>query len=110
MTKPCDIKLKDDKIFVLSRKDNPCLYVFNLTDEILRSFNSHSMQEVRKCSPICCDTEYSDGGLFCWQIKVFSQEGTLLHILGDTQEEDKKINHEGIIVTNVVVLILLSSH
>ena len=37
MTKPYNVKLLGNKVFVLSNIDNPCLYVFSQSDEKLRS-------------------------------------------------------------------------
>ena len=101
MTVPYDVKLLDNKVFVLSCSDSPCLHVFSQSGEKLRSF-------------ITCDKQVKFGYSFCFDklqnilisdyvdnsIKVFSQEGALLHTLGHTQEEEKIIIPMGIVVTN----------
>ena len=105
MTKPCDVKLLDNKVFVLSCSDNPCLHVFSQSGEKLRSFITRGEQgnkQVKQGYFFCLDkqqniliSDYEDNS-----IKVFSQEGALLHTLGCTQEKEKKIEPNGIVVTN----------
>ena len=104
MTRPCDVKLLDNKVFVLSYSDNPCFHVFSQSGEKLRSFITCGIQgneQVKLGYSFCFDREQNI--LICdWRdnsIKVFSQEGALLHTLGHTQEE-KKIQPSGIVVTN----------
>ena len=104
MTRPCDVKLLDNKVFVLSL-NNPCLHVFSQTGEKLRSFITCGQQgnkQVKIGYYFCFDkqqniliSDYRDNF-----IKVFSQEGALLHTLGHTQEEEKEITPMGIVVTN----------
>ena len=43
MTHPNDVKVDNNKLYVLSAKDNPCLHVFSLTGEKIRSLSSHLM-------------------------------------------------------------------
>ena len=115
MTVPCDVKLLDNKVFVLSSSDNPCLHVFSQTGEKLRSFITRDIQgnkQVKGGYSFCFDkqqniliSDYSDNS-----IKVFSQEGALLHTLGHTQEEEKRITPKGIVVTNDNKVICCSSY
>ena len=105
MTRPCDVKLLDNKVFVLSCSDSPCLHVFSQTGEKLRSFITRSEQgdkQVKGGHSLCFDkqqniliSDWADNS-----IKVFSQEGALLHTLGHTQEEKKRITPKGVVVTN----------
>ena len=105
MTVPYDVKLLDNKVFVLSYSDNPCLHVFSQSGEKLRSFitcDTRGNKQVKLGYFFCFDkqqniliSDYSD-----ISIKVFSQEGALLHTLGYTQEEEKRIRPNGIVVTN----------
>ena len=105
MTLPCDVKLLDNKVFVLSSSDNPCLHVFSQSGEKLRSFITRGAQrnkQIKQGYYFCLDkqqniliSDYGDSS-----IKVFSQEGALLHTLGCTQEKEKKIGPQGIVVTN----------
>ncbi|KAI6660262.1 RING finger protein nhl-1 [Oopsacas minuta] len=105
MTRPSDLKFQDNKVYILSSTDNPCLHVFNSTGEKLRSFISCSKEgneQVGGCYSFCFDKKQNIimGDSCTKNIKVFSQEGSLLHRLGDTQEEDKRIRTEGIVVTS----------
>ncbi|KAI6660349.1 PEP-CTERM domain protein [Oopsacas minuta] len=105
MTKPLDVKLLDGSLYVLSITDNPCLHVFSTAGEKLRSFITRSDQgnaQVKVAHTFCFDKkqniligDYSDRN-----IKVFSLDGDLLHTLGDTQDDDKRIVPFGIAVTN----------
>ena len=100
MTEPYDVKLLDNKVFVLSC-DNPCLHMFSQTGEILRSFITCG-EQVKRGYFFCFDKQQNIliSDYFDNSIKVFSQEGALLHTLGHTQEEEKKIEPMGIVVTN----------
>ena len=44
MTVPYDVKLLDNKVFVLSYRDNPCLHMFSQSGEKLRSFITRGKQ------------------------------------------------------------------
>ena len=115
MEVPCDVKLLDNKVFVLSWSDNPCLHVFSQSGEKLRSFitcGKQGNEQVKQGYFFCFDkqqniliSDFSDNS-----IKVFSQEGALLHTLGHTQEEEKIIKPMGIVVTNDNKIICASSH
>ena len=114
MTLPCDVKLVDNKVFVLSSSDNPCLHVFSQSGEKLRSFITCGIRgnkQVKRGYYFCFDkqqniliSDYEDSS-----IKVFSQEGALLHTLGCTQEEEKKIEPQGMVVTNDKIIIASSN-
>ena len=105
MTEPYDVRILDNKVFVLSRRDNPCLHVFSQSGEKLRSLitcGKEGDKQIIEGYSFCFDrqrniliSDYSDNS-----IKVFSQEGALLHTLGDTQAEGKRIQPRGIAVTN----------
>ena len=116
MEVPYDVKLLDNKVFVLSWRDNPCLHVFSQSGEKLRSFitcGTLGNEQVKEGYFFCFDkqqniliSDFSDNS-----IKVFSQEGALLHTLGHTQEEEEKIiKPMGIVVTNDNKIICASSH
>ena len=93
MTRPTDVKVNNNKLYVLSCDDSPCLHVFSLTGEKIRSLITRDDVgnfQVRQCYSFCFDKKQnilmSDNG--AGNIKVFSQEGALLHSLGDTQGRD----------------------
>ena len=100
MTLPNDVKILDDKVFVLSDRDNPCLHVFSKSGEKLRSLitrGKQSFNQVKRGYSFCFDKQHniliSDLSDQC--IKVFSREGALLHTLRYTQ-----VQPMGIVVTN----------
>ena len=115
MTSPYDVKVNNNKVYVLSDTDSPCLHVFSLTGEKIRSFitcDQDGNAQVRRCLSFCLDkkqnilmADYSDD-----KIKVFSQEGALLHTLGDTQDRDKTIKPSGITLTDNNKIICVSWH
>ena len=105
MTSPCDVKVNNNKVYVLSDRDSPCLHVFSLSGEKIRSLITRDKDwrvEVRRCHSFCFDKKQNilmtDKGAH--NIKVFSQERALLHTLGDTQVEDKIIQPERITLTD----------
>ena len=105
MTKPMDVKVLDNKVYVFSFRGNPCLHVFSQSGEKLRSLitcGELGNKQVKQGYFFCFDkqqniliNDYTGDS-----IKVFSQEGALLHTLGYTQEGEKRINPMGIVVTN----------
>ena len=105
MTEPNGVKLLEDKVFVLSRMDNPCLHVFSKAGNKIRSFitcGMESNERVREGYYFCFDKQnnilISDSSDAC--IKVFSQEGILLNAVGNTKEdEETRIKPKGIIIT-----------
>ena len=85
MTAPSDIKFTNNEIIVLSCRDDTCIHIFTLEGEKLRSMitNGVGMQVVRAYF-FCLDGEnniiisdHSDH-----KIKVFSEEGNLIHSIG----------------------------
>ena len=113
MTRPIDVKVNNSKVYVLSHKDSPCLHVFSLTGEKISSLITSDYEgnaQVRQCYSFCFDkkqnilmSDYRAGS-----IKVFSQEGSLLHSLGDTQGGDKAIKPHGITLTDSNNIICIS--
>ena len=83
-------------MYVLSKQDSPCLHVFSQTGEKISSLITRDLEgdaQMKLCFSFCFDkkqnilmSDYKDGN-----IKVFSQEGALLHTLEDTQDEEKTI-------------------
>ena len=105
MTQPHDVKILDNKVFVLSRRDNPCLHMFSQSGEKLRSLITRGTEgndQIKSGYSFCFDRQrnilISDYGAS--SIKVFSREGALLHRMGDTQDTEKIIQPRGIAVTH----------
>ena len=105
MTRPRDVKVYNNQLYVLSYIDSPCLHVFSLIGEKIRSLitrHEYGYAQVRRCTSFCLDKKLrilmADYGAD--NIKVFSQKGALLHILGNTEDEDKAITPNGIALTD----------
>ena len=113
MTRPTDVKVNNNKVYILSEQDSPCLHVFSLTGEKIRSLITCDYvgnAQVRRCHSFCLDkkqnilmSDYKAGN-----IKVFSQEGALLHTLGDTLDRDKTITPLRITLTDTNKIICTS--
>ena len=90
ITHPEDVKVNNNKVYILSNHDSPCLHVFSLTGEKLRSLITRGVwgnAQVRTCFSFCLDKKQNIliSDFVAGNIKVFSQEGALLHTLGGTQ-------------------------
>ena len=109
MTSPLDVKVNNNKLYVLSDEDNECLHVFSLTGEKIRSLIICNIQ-VSKYNSFCLDKKQNIlmSDTEARNIKVFSQEGALLHTLGDTQDRDKTIIPHGIALTDTNKIICTS--
>ena len=107
MTYPTDVKVNNNKVYILSEQDSSCLHVFSLTGEKIRSLITSDTQ---MCFSFCFDKKQNIlmSDLGAGNIKVFSQEGALLHTLGDTQGEDKTIKPQGMTLTDTNKIICTS--
>ena len=113
MTSPVDVKVNNNKLYVLSDEDNECLHVFSLTGEKIRSLISCDFRgnaQVITCNSFCLDKKQNIlmPDTEARNIKVFSQEGALLHTLGNTQHRDKTIKPNGITLTDTNKIICTS--
>ena len=113
MTHPSDVKVNNNKVYVLSYQDSPCLHVFSLTGEKIRSLITCAYggnAQVRMCFSFCIDKKQNILMADCVarNIKVFSQEGALLHTLGATQGRNKTIKPDGITLTDTNKIICTS--
>ena len=96
MTHPIDVKVNSKKVYVLSTEDSPCLHVFSLMGENIRSLitrNQWGDAQVRRSFSFCLDRKqnFIMGDYHDQSIKVFSQDGILLNTLGNTENEEKTI-------------------
>ena len=107
MTRPSDVKVNNNKVYIVSDQDSSCLHVFSLTGEKIRSLIT---SDTRMCFSFCFDKKQNIlmSDLVAGNIKVFSLEGALLHTLGDTQGEDKTIKPHGITLTDTNKIICTS--
>ena len=113
MTYPRDVKVNNNKVYILSSQDSPCLHVFSLNGEKIRSLitlDYRGNAQVGRCDSFCLDKKQNIllSDYFAGIIKVFSQEGALLHTLGDTQDRDKTIESVGITLTDTNKIICTS--
>ena len=113
MTCPRDVKVNNNKVYILSIQDGPYLHVFTLTGEEIRSLITRDYEgiaQVRLCFSFCLDKKQNIlmSDFVAGNIKVFSQEGELLHTLGDTQNGDKTTKPHGITLTDTNKIICTS--
>ena len=90
MHRPRDVKLTTDEIYVLSGSDTPCVHIFSYTGHNIRSLITCGRgMQVTNPSYFCLDAHKSliISDLSAHQIKIFSNEGTLLHTLGEHGHE-----------------------
>ena len=92
MHRPCDVKLTTEEMYVLCSKDYPCMHVFDYTGHKIRSIITCGHGEVMQATQpffFCFDTKkdliISD--CFSHQIKIFSNEGSLLHTIGEQGQQ-----------------------
>ena len=85
ISKPFDLKLSHDRIYVLCPENNPCMLVLSIEGDMLHSLISNG-QGMDVLNPLffCLDRNnnivISDRGTHC--IRVFSPAGDLLHTIG----------------------------
>ena len=114
MTRPADIKLTEELMYVLSCVDNPCLHVFTLTGDKIRSILSRgeNLQLTRPlffCNDMNANIVVSDYDDHC--IKIFTPEGEFLHRIGQQgHEKGMFINPKGISFTKEGRLICVSDN
>ena len=85
MHRPCDVKLTTEEIYVLSNDDSLCVHVFNHTGHKIRSLITCGRgMQVTSSFFFCLDTKKNLFICDNWnhQIKIFSNEGSLLHTIG----------------------------
>ena len=114
MTCPVDIKLTEELMYVLSFVDNPCLHVFTLTGDKIRSILSRG-KNLQLTNPLffCIDLDANIVVSDCddHSIKIFTPEGEFLHRLGQQgQEKGMFINPKGISFTKEGRLICVSDN
>ena len=114
LSRPCEIKLTEDEVYVLSAEDNPCIHVFSHNGEKIRSLIARGINQcVSRAYYLCLDADkniiISDWGDHC--IKVFSAQGTLLHRIGERGNEKGMFQGpEGITLTKDLKLVVVSEN
>ena len=112
---PCDVKVNENKMYILSFTDDPCLHVFSLSGELMYSFISCGITrntQVKQSYSFCFDKKQNIifGDHAAKNIKVFSQTGKLLHVVGDRNARAMKMNPTSILVTENSNIVCVSSN
>ena len=106
MTKPCDVKLSPVSVYVLSPRDSASVHVFSYTGEKIRSFITGKGIGRHVVSPqlFCLDANENliiSNRSWADQLKIFSKEGTLLHLVGKRDDEAGELEYpRGIALIN----------
>ena len=112
MHRPRDFKLTIDKMYVLSGSDTPCVHIFSYTGHKIRSLITRGDgMQVTNPSYFCLDSHKSliISDRATHQIKIFSNEGALLHTLGELGDEvGMFFGPTGLALTSNLKLVTLS--
>ena len=85
MSRPFDVKISCDRLYVLCQKNNPCMHVLTLEGDMLRSLITcgHGL-DVSRPFFFCFDffNNFVISDLESHSIRVFSPEGNLIHTIG----------------------------
>ena len=113
MHRPCDVKSTVEEMYELSYVDSPCVHVFNHTGHKIRSLITCSGGI--QLAPIffCLDSKknliISDSSSY--QIKIFSNEGALLHTIGERGHQVGMFRRPlGLALTSNLNLVTVSSN
>ncbi|KAI6654188.1 hypothetical protein LOD99_3032 [Oopsacas minuta] len=103
MTKPYDVKVSRDRVYVLCPDNNPCMHVLTLEGDKLHSLITcgQGMDELRPfffCLDPLNNFVISDEGSH--SIRIFSPEGNLLHTIGTEGHQQGMLYYpQGIAIT-----------
>ena len=84
MSKPLDVKVSRDRLYVLCNDNNPCMHVLTLEGDKLHSFITRKGMDVLR-PRFFCNFVISDA--VSHSICVFSPEGYLLHTIGSRGDQ-----------------------
>ena len=112
MHEPCDVKLTMEEMYVFSRVDSPCVHVFTHTGHKIRSLiTCGEGMQISAPSFFCIDSKKNLIISECWghQIKIFSNEGVLLHTIGEHGHQVGMFNGpQGLALTSNLSLVTVS--
>ena len=114
LTAPIDLRLSQNLIYVLSENDNPCLHVFTLTGDKIRSLITHEPSKHKEIYEYFCID--SDRNIILSEqisnsIKILNTDGSLLHTMGQRgNDKGMFIKPTGVIITRDGKLICLSNN
>ena len=106
MKDPCDVKFSNSEMFVLSFIDNPCMHVFTLSGEKIRSLVTRGYEkgmQVREALHFCLDgyNNFVISDSAGHTIRVFSPDG---HLLRNDIIEQKKLRSTGFSYPNGITM------
>lgn len=93
MTHPSDVKLKTGEVFVLSDTDSYCVHVFSYLGAKLRSVVTRGVgMDITRAYFFYVDANKNlvISDCFAHQVKIFSEDGALLHTIGELGHEGGK--------------------
>ena len=103
MSRPCDVKVSHDRLYVLCPDDNPCLHVLTLEgDELHSLITCGEGMDVLQPLFFCLDpfNNFVLSDYDFHSIRVFSPEGNLLHTIGREGHQQGMFYHPaGVAVT-----------
>ena len=108
---PCDIKLTPDEVYVLCPV-SPCILVFSHAGEEIRSLVTRGMAgQIGSADFFCLDKKQNL--LICdWrndQVRIFSEEGTHLHSIGQPGQQAGMLYYpSGIVLTKNLKIVIVS--
>ena len=112
MHNPCDVKLTTEEMYVLSSEDSPCVHVFNHSGHKIRSLIPRGEgMEVDNPNFFSLDTNKNliISDYWAHQIKKFSNEGALLHTIGEYGDQVGMFHYtHGLALTSKLTLVVVS--
>ena len=112
MHRPYDVKLTTEEIYVISPDDSPCVHVFNHTGHKIRSIITRGKgMQVTRAYFFCLDIKRNLLISDCWdhRIKIFSNEGSLLHTIGENGPQVGMVNYpQGLALASNLKLVAIS--
>ena len=109
---PCDVKLTTEEMYVITPEHSPCVHVFTNTGHKTRSLITlgEGMQ-VSKPFFFCLDTQNNlfISDYFAHQIRIFSNDGSLLHTIGEHGHQGGKFKFpQGLALASNLKLVAVS--
>ena len=97
MTRPVGVKLTEELMYVLSHVDDPCVHVFTLTGDKIRSVLSRGKSQLNAPWFFCIDSNANIVISACNDhcIKVFTPDGEFLHQIGQQGHEKGMFSYPG---------------
>ena len=114
MTRPMDVKLFQEEVYVLSGSESSCVHVFSHTGDLLRSLLPASRFTIHLCWPMFFSLDSSGNFIisdWCHRVKIFSKHGEFLYLLGRRGHQAGMFDFPcGIAITNNLKLAVVSEN